>query len=97
MNFLFGTIKSLRGIRGLFVLSCGLLPEGLSAQQFGRWTQPEDLPTPRRGMVEKAQESRELIESMDYQAFLELLAFLSSGEFMFYFLVVMGYLFWRKR
>ena len=47
-------------------------------------------------MVEKAQESKEFIENMDYRAFLELMAFFYSDEFMFMFLVIMGYLFWKR-
>ena len=64
-------------------------------QTLGRFL-PKGLPPPRQGMVEKAQESKEFIENMDYRAFLELMAFFYSNEFMFMFLVVMGYLFWKR-
>ena len=51
---------------------------------------------PRPGRVEEAQQAREFIESMDIHGLREILAFLSSSEFMFMFLVVMAYFFYKK-
>ena len=73
-----------------------LSPEEL-IQLSQQYVPPKVLPPLSNYRIQQAQESLQAAYEVDVHALREILAFLYSSEFLFMFLMVMAYLFWKRR